>query len=50
MGEFSAQNLAKTAWAFVKLGWSEGLVFGVLAGAMVKPVGEFNAERLVNTA
>ena len=50
MGDFNAQGLANTAWAFATTGQSDGQLFMVLARAAGWFVGDFNAQELSNTA
>ena len=50
MGDFKAQDLANTAWAFATMGHSEIQLFRVLATAVVLRVGDFKAQEFANTA
>ena len=42
VGEFNAQDLSNTAWAFAAAGQSDAQVFAALAGAVEWCVGDFN--------
>ena len=50
MGDFNAQELVNTAWAFATSGQSDALLFMTLASTAERRVGDFNAQELVNTA
>ena len=50
VGDFDAQELANTAWAFATASQSDALVFAVLAKAAKLCVGDFDAQELANTA
>ncbi len=50
VGEFNAQELANTAWAFATADLSDVLLFAMVARKAVRHVGEFNALDLTNTA
>ena len=50
VGDFSAQGLANTAWAFATAGQSDALLFMTLARASERHVGDFSAQELANTA
>ena len=50
VGDFNAQELANTAWAFATAGQSDALLFMTLARAAERRVGDFNAQGLANTA
>ena len=50
VGEFNAQELANTAWAFVTASQWNVPLFVALARAAERRVGEFNAQNLTNTA
>ena len=50
MGDFKAQGLANTAWAFATAGQSEVALCRALARAAERLVGDFNAQGLANTA
>ena len=50
VGDFNAQNLANTAWAFAKLGQLDAQLFTALAREAERRVGDFNAQNLANMA
>ena len=50
MGDFKAQELANTAWAFATVGKSDAQLFTALARVAERHVGDCNAQNLVNTA
>ena len=50
MGDFNAQDLANTAWAFATAGQSEAQLFSALAMSAEQRLGDFNARVLANTA
>ena len=50
VGDFHAQNLANTAWAFATLGQSDVKLFAVLGRAATWCVGDFNVQGLAHTA
>ena len=50
MGDFNAQELANTAWAFATAGQSDGQLFTGLAKAAETRMGDFNVQALTNTA
>ena len=50
MGDFKAQNLANTAWAFATAGQNDALLFAALATAAERRMGNFNVQNLTNTA
>ena len=50
MGDFNAQELANTAWAFATAGQNDTLVFAALATVAVRRIGGFNPQNLANTA
>ena len=50
LGDFNAQDLANTAWAFATPGQLDARLFAVLARAAKRRVGNFNAQNLANTA
>ena len=51
MGEFKAQELANTAWAYATTVWqSAKQQFMVLVDAVQRRVGEFNGQDIANTA
>ena len=50
LGQFNAQGLANTAWAFATAGQSDALLFEALAREVTRRLGEFNAQDLANTA
>ena len=50
VGEFKAQNLANTAWAFATADQSDAPLFALVARKAQRRVGEFNAQGLANTA
>ena len=50
MGDFNAQGLANTAWAFATAGQSDALLFMTLARAAERRVGDLSAQELANTA
>ena len=50
VGDFNAQELANTAWAFAKAGQPDAQLFMALARAAERRVGDFNAKHLANTA
>ena len=49
VGEFNAQNLANSAWAFAAAGRSDILLFARFAKAAERRILEFNAQGLANT-
>ena len=49
LGEFNAQSLANTAWAFATTDRLDALLFVALARAAERCAGEFNAQSLANT-
>ena len=49
VGDFSAQGLANTAWAYAKAEQSDALLFVVLAMVAERRGGDFNAQELANT-
>ena len=50
IGDFNAQELANTAWAFATAGFPNAELFEVLAKAAERRIGDFNAQDLANTA
>ena len=50
MGEFNAQELANTAWAFATAGEEDASLFAALATAAEHHMDDFNAQELANTA
>ena len=50
MGEFDAQAIANTTWAFSKLDLLNKLLFAALVRAAERHMGEFNAQNIANTA
>jgi hypothetical protein len=50
VGEFNAQDLANTAWAFAKACHEDALLFAALARASARRLDDFNPQDLVNTA
>jgi len=50
MGEFNAQGLANTAWAFATVGQQDAQLFIAMAMATERCLDEFNAQNLANTA
>ena len=50
VGDFHAQDLANTAWAFATLGQSNVKLFPALGRAATWCVGDFNVQALANTA
>ena len=50
MGEFIAQDLANTVWAFTEADQSDELLFAVLARAAERRLREFNVQNLANMA
>ena len=51
MGEFNAQELANTAWAFATADQSDVLLFAALVrAALWRHVGKFNAQGSASTA
>ena len=50
MGDFNAQYLANTAWAFATVAQQEMKLFTALARTAERRVGEFNAQELANMA
>ena len=50
MGDFNAQELANTAWAFATTGQNDALLFAALATAAERRMGDFNVQNLANTA
>ena len=50
MGDFIAQELANTAWAFATAGQLDALLFTALARAAEQRMGDFIAQQLANTA
>ena len=50
MGDFNAQDLANTAWAFATAGQSDAALLTALARAAERRMGHFEAQELVNTA
>ena len=49
-GEFNAQDLANTAWAFATVGQQDEQLFKALARMAQWRLGEFNAQDFANTA
>ena len=50
MGDFNAQDLANTAWAFATAGQSDAQLFTALAREAEWHVRDFKAQNLANTA
>ena len=50
MGDFTTQDLANIAWAFVSAGQLDGLLFKALAIVAEQHQGNFKAHGLANTA
>ena len=50
LGDFSAQGLANTAWAFATTSQHDALLFAALARAAERRLGDFSAQGLANTA
>ena len=50
LGEFNAQGLANTAWAFATEGQADAALFEALAMGAKQRLGEFNPQDLANTA
>ena len=50
VGDFHAQDLANTAWAFATLGLSDVKLFAALGRAATWCVGDFDVQGLANTA
>ena len=50
VGDFNAQNLANTAWAFATAGQSDAQLFMVFARMAEQRMGDFNTQGLANTA
>ena len=50
MGDFHAQVLANTAWAFATASQDDASLFAALATAAKQRLGDFNSQHLVNTA
>ena len=50
IGDFTAQDLANTAWAFVTLGQADAQLFKVFAREVEWHVGDFKPQGLANTA
>ena len=48
VGEFNAQGLANTAWAFATAGQPDAQLFTALARTAERRVGEFNTQELAN--
>ena len=49
MGDFNAQHLANTAWAFATVGQSEDTLFAAVQRVAELRLGDFNAQQLANT-
>ena len=49
-GDFNAQDLANSAWAFAKASFPNAELFAVLAKAAGRRLEDFNAQNLANTA
>ena len=50
MGDFKAQNLANTVWAFATLDQNDSSFYTALATAAYLRMGDFDAQNLANTA
>ena len=50
VGDFDAQELANTAWAFAKTEQSDAPLFVALARVAERRMGDFSAQELANTA
>ena len=50
VGDFNAQSLANTAWAFATAGQSDAQLFVALAMAVEQCVSDFDMQALANTA
>ena len=50
IGEFSAQNLANTAWALATADQTDAPLFAMLLRATERCVSDFDAQNLANTA
>ena len=50
VGDFNAQELANTAWAFATASQLDAELFTALAGESERRVGDFTAQELANTA
>ena len=50
MGDFNAQELANTAWAFATVVQKNALLFAALAAAAELCLGDFHVQELANTA
>ena len=50
MGDFNAQDLAYTTWAFATAGQPDALLFMTLARAAERRMDDFNAKGLTNTS
>ena len=50
VGNFNAQELTNTAWAFATAGQLDAKLFTALVGASERGVGDFTAQELANTA
>ena len=50
LGEFNAQELANTAWAFATADQPDALLFAALARAMERHLGEWDGQGLANIA
>ena len=50
LGNFNAQELANTAWAFATIGQLDKQLFTALARMAERRLGNFNAQALANTA
>ena len=49
VGDFKAQNLANTAWAFAMVGQLNVQLFTTLASVAERSVGDFSAQDITNT-
>jgi len=50
LGEFNAQDLANTAWAFATLGMPDPQLFDAIARKSEQRIGSFKPQELANTA
>ena len=49
MGDAKPQDLTNASWAFATVGWTNEVLFGVVARVMRLCVGHSNAQNLANT-
>ena len=50
VGDFNAQSLANTTWAFATADQTDAPLFSVFSRATERCVGDFDAQSLTNTA